>query len=592
MSWRQVPWWVLPAAAFGLPLLAALWLGVAQAADAQAWSALVADSQFAPALRLSLWTGTAASALALLLTVIVVMRLHGTRHWQRLQTALGVVLAVPHAAFAVGLALLIMPSGWLSRGIASLLAWRSPPDVATVQDAWGLSLIAGLVLKELPFLLLNVMAQFQKVGQGAELQRQLQVAATLGYSAHSAWLRVLWPQLLPRLALPLLAVWAYSFTVVDMALVLGPTRPPTLAVLAWQWLQDGSDSVNRQGAAAALLLTAAMGVMALVCVAGARTLRGGLMRRWTRGDRPAAPSLRPTNTEAVASASRAAGASAGTSANALAGASASAPASASAGVSAAFSILLASVYPAVLAALLFTSVVGVWRYPSLWPSVWTDAAWQAVAQSLPSLKLTALLALLSAGSGLLLATAWMELTPAHFDRYALGLACMPLWVPGVLLVGGMYQLALITRLDGTVTGLWLAHTAYTAPYAWVALTPAYRSFDVRFEQTSHALGRSHATFLWRVKWPMLGAPMASAFAVGFAVSVTQYLSTQFISAGRLSTVTTEALTLASGGQRNVAAAFAVLQALLPACVFALAWAVGRKRSAYDGSAADRLWAAA
>jgi putative thiamine transport system permease protein len=539
-SLSRAPWWLLPASSFGLPLVAALWLGVAQAADASAWSALFTDSQFPPALRLSLWTGSVASLLALLFTIITVTQLHGTRHWRAMQAGLSPVLGVPHAAFAVGLALLIMPSGWLSRLIAPLAGWSSPPDVATVQDPWGLSLILGLVLKEVPFLLLNVMAQFQKVGQGAELERQLHVAGSLGYSARSTWLRVLWPQLLPRLALPLLAVWAYSFTVVDMALVLGPTRPPTLAVLAWQWLQDSSDALNRQGAAAALFLTIAMAAVAAVCVATAQAVRGALTRRWTRGDRP--PASQPSRASAVAAA------------------------------------LLAAIYPAVLASLLFTSLVGVWRYPSLWPSVWTDAAWQAVAQSLPSLKLTALLALLSASSGLLLAAAWMELTPPHFDRYAPLLACMPMWVPGVLLVSGLYQLALWCRVDGTVWGLWMAHTIYTAPYAWVALAPAYRSFDKRLEQTSHALGRSHAAFLWHVKWPMLRGPLASAFAVGFAVSVTQYLSTQFIAAGRLSTVTTEALTLASGGQRNVAAAFAVLQALLPALVFALAWVLGKQAS--------------
>ena len=535
----KAPWWLLPAGAFALPLLAALWLGVAQAMDASAWSALLVDSQFASALRLSVWTGTAASALALGLTVTVVTQLHGSRYWQWLHSALGPVLAVPHAAFAVGLALLIMPSGWLSRGLAPLLAWTAPPDVATVQDPWGLSLILGLVLKELPFLLLSVMAQLQNSGRMRELERQLQVAASLGYSPRSAWWRVLWPQLLPRMALPLLAVWAYSFTVVDMALVLGPTRPPTLAVLAWQWLQDSSDATNRQGAAAALLLTLVMGAGALLCMLAARWLRAAFMRRWTRGDRPTSAAF-----------------------------GRAAPGGAA--------VLIAFIYPAVMAALLFTSLVGVWRYPSLWPSVWTAAAWQAVAQSLPSLQLTALLALLSASSGLILATAWMELTPPRFDRHALWLACMPMWVPGVLLVGGLYQLALLGRVDGSFTGLWLAHTLFTAPYAWVALAPAYRSFDVRMEQTAHVLGRSQAAFLWRVKWPMLRAPLASAFAVGFAVSVTQYLSTQFIGAGRLSTVTTEALTLASGGQRNVAAAFAVTQALLPACVFALAWWLGQQ----------------
>ena len=80
--------------------------------------------------------------------------------------------------------------------------------------------------------------------------------------------------------------------------------------------------------------------------------------------------------------------------------------------------------------------------------------------------------------------------------------------------------------------------------------------------------------------------MAAALAVGFAVSVAQYLPTQFIGAGRHATVTTEAVTLASGGQRHAAAAFALLHALLPLAGFALAAAValrtGHRTIADDG----------
>jgi len=535
---RRRPLWALPALAFGVPLFAALWFGVSQAVDGDAWRRLFADSQFAPALRLSVWVGSASTGLSLLAMLWLVTRLHGTRTWLSIKAALGGLLAVPHAAFAVGLALLLMPSGWLSRALALVTGWESPPDIATVQDPAGLALIFGLVLKEVPFLLWSVAAQLERVGQGAELTRQLQVAATLGYAPATAWARVLWPQLLPRLALPLLAVWAYGFTVVDMALVLGPTRPPTLAVLAWQWLQDADDATNRQGAAAALLLTGVMATAAVVAMLAWQAARPALLRRWTRGDRPAFVEQRAS----------------------------------------VLPVFVAAVYAAVLALLLFTSLVGVWTYPALWPARWSFDAWHTVAASLPTLGVTALLALGSAGIGVLLAVTWMETTPAHWDARAAWGVFVPMLVPGVLLVAGLYRVTLALRLDGTLGGLWLAHSLYVAPYVLVTLAPAYRSFDVRMQQTAHALGRSHAAFLWRVKWPILLAPLASSFAVGFAVSVTQYLSTQFIGAGRHSSVTTEALTLASGGQRNLAAAFSVLQGALPAAVFAVAWRWGRRQA--------------
>jgi len=531
--------WLVPATLFVAPLAAALGWGVADGIDAGAWSRLLADPRFRPALALSLQVGAASTALAAALALALATALHGTRAWGRLVHALPALLAVPHAAFAIGLGLLVMPSGFLARLVAPVAGWSAPPDVATVHDPGGWALVAALVLKEVPFLLWNVAAQWQRVGQAAALERQLQTAAAMGYARRTAWARVLWPQWLPTLAWPLLAVWAYSLAVVDMALVLGPTRPPTLAVLAWQWLLDADPAANRQGAAAALALALAMaGVAAAVALAW-RASRPWRASRWTRGDRPAARD---------AAGRRAAGASAAA---------------------------LVSVYAAVLALLGFVSVAGVWTFPDLAPQRWTGDAWSAVRASASTVGLTAALALASSAAGLALAVAWMETTPARWDARAAPAVFATLLVPGVLLAGGLYRAALQAGVDGRFAGLWLAHTVHVAPYVLVALAPAYRSHDPRYAQTARALGRGAAATLWRVKWPMLLAPLAAAFAVGFAVSVTQYLPTQFVGAGRHATLTTEALTLASGGQRDVAAAFALVQALLPAAVFAAAAWIGR-----------------
>ena len=72
---------------------------------------------------------------------------------------------------------------------------------------------------------------------------------------------------------------------------------------------------------------------------------------------------------------------------------------------------------------------------------------------------------------------------------------------------------------------------------------------------------------------MLLRPVLIAGAVGVAVSVAQYLPTLFAGAGRFATLTTEAVTLASGGDRRVVGVYAFLQSLLPILVFlaALAW---------------------
>jgi putative thiamine transport system permease protein len=76
-----------------------------------------------------------------------------------------------------------------------------------------------------------------------------------------------------------------------------------------------------------------------------------------------------------------------------------------------------------------------------------------------------------------------------------------------------------------------------------------------------------------VKLPVMLRPIAIAAAVGFAVSVGQYLPTLFAGAGRIATLTTEAVTLAGGSDRRVVGAYALVQALLPLLAYAAALAI-------------------
>jgi putative thiamine transport system permease protein len=532
----------LPLGLFALPLALALPAALLQAADTGAWRALFADPQLARALGLSIGTAVVGTVLALLACLGLVTHLYHSRLWSQLTGALGPMLALPHAAFAIGLALLVMPAGLLARLLAPLAGWVAPPDWPTVNDPHGAALTAVLLCKELPFLLWNTLALLARPDVALSVRGWLASGTTLGYRPAAVWWRVLWPLLLPRLAWPLLAVLAYGLTVVDLALIIGPASPPTLAVLAWQALQDGNAARNAQGAAAAVLLS---------LVLAALTLAGALGGRWL---------LRRWQCVAVDGQRRTAGRSTGAAMRAL------------------WRGLLA-LYAVVAALLLASSWVGVWTFPALLPQRWAVEAWQQVLDSSGTLALSAGLGAIAAGVALLLVLAWFEATPASWDRRATPLVLAPLVLPSLLLMTGLYTLALPLRLDGTLAGLAWAHVLVTLPYVFVALAPSWRSFDRRYESTALALGRPRAAFWWRVKAPLLGAPIAAALAIGFAVSVAQYLPTQFIGAGRHASVTTEAVTLAAGGQRHTAAAFAVLQALLPAIGFALAAWVGHRQRA-------------
>ena len=71
------------------------------------------------------------------------------------------------------------------------------------------------------------------------------------------------------------------------------------------------------------------------------------------------------------------------------------------------------------------------------------------------------------------------------------------------------------------------------------------------------------------------APIATACAVGLAVSIGQYLATLLTGAGRVSTLTTEAVALASGGTRGSVAVWALVQTTVPMFGFILALTIPR-----------------
>ncbi|RYF36521.1 MAG: ABC transporter permease, partial [Comamonadaceae bacterium] len=183
-----------------MPLLWALLGAAAAGVDRAAWAALMQEPQLPKAWLLTMGTGVAATVLSLALSAWVIGGSFPGPAWQRLVRWLPPLLATPHAAFAIGLAFLVAPSGWVLRALSPwATGLDAPPPWPTTQDPWGLGLVAVLVAKEVPFLLWTAAAQLQRADAGGRLARELTLARTLGYSPRRAWRVVGWPQLAPRL---------------------------------------------------------------------------------------------------------------------------------------------------------------------------------------------------------------------------------------------------------------------------------------------------------------------------------------------------------------------------------------------------------
>ena len=517
------------APAFGyLPALGGTSLGV------EPFMRLIDWPGFTRASVLSLTTGFAATGLSLLIVAMICAAWSGSKAFRVIERGLSPLLSVPHAAAAFGLAFLIAPSGWISRAVSpGLTGWDQPPDLLILQDPWGLSLIAGLVVKEVPFLLLMTLAALSQI----PTRQARDTALALGYAPVTAWFQTVFPRVYAQIRLPVYAVLAFSMTVIDVSIILGPTTPPTLAVQILRWMND-PDLTLRFVASAGAVWQLFLVIAALVMWRVAEAVTAALGRRWIVAGRRGGGTRTARAISLVAA------------------------------------ILSAAAVIMGLLGLLVWSFAGFWSFPEALPKGFTLRTWMRHGMMLwDVLRNTVLIASLATLIALLLTLACLEAE----ERYglkpgarALWLLYVPLIVPQIAFLAGLQTLAIYAGIDGNLTAVIAVHVIFVLPYVFLSLADPFRAWDARYGLVARALGASCDGVLWRVRLPMLLRPILTAAAVGFAVSIGQFLPTLLAGAGRVQTLTTEAVALASGGDRRVISVYALTQTAVAFLPFAFA----------------------
>jgi putative thiamine transport system permease protein len=366
---------------------------------------------------------------------------------------------------------------------------------------------------------------------------RLSVARTLGYAPVAAWLKTVAPALYPLIRLPLMAVVAYSSSVVDVAIILGPTNPPPLSAALLRWLND-PDLGARFMASAGALLQVGVTAAALLIVWLAERLAAVLAARWLENGRR-------QSLDAFLKALGGLGMA-----------------------------MVAATAVLGFACLLIWSFAAAWRFPDLWPHVLTLDAWTRSAAALTApLEATFGIGLVSTAISLAIVLAALEherWTGRPAGRWAIGLLYLPLLVPPVAFLFGLVVASSSVGIAPGAAPVIVGHIVFVLPYIYLSLSEPYRKLDPRWSRTAATLGAGPVRTFLEVRLPLLLAPCLTAAAVGFSVSVGQYLATQLLGAGRVATLTTEAVALSSGGERRVIAVWALAQMLLPAVAFAMA----------------------
>ena len=512
----------------------------------QGFEQLMQTPGIAQMIGLSFFSSMVSGLLAFIITLLLIATYFDSPWLARIQRLLGPILVIPHAAAAIAIAFLITPSGMIARLLSPwITGWQSPIDWLLPHDPYGISIIMGLTLKELPFLLLMTLSAIAQPTLNIKLRAQYRLALSLGYYPMTAFFKAVLPNIYPLMRLPILAILAYASASVEMPLILGPNTPPTLAVAIMNWFHDVDLSLRIKASAGALLqLLITVAVLITWWILERLTL-AITCKSLSNGQRQYGDIVW-------------------------------------AKVISVFTVLLISSIALALLGMVFWSFAGYWQFPLALPEQWVLLHWKSALLQVQTPIINSLsIGLVSTSVAViltLLALEYEKQNGAQLSNYSSLIIYLPLMIPSIAFLFGLVWLQEALHSKTTFINVALAHLLFVLPYVFLSLATSYRKLDPRYAQVAASLGASPLKIFLQVSLPQLLMPILMASALGLAISFSQYLPTLLVGGGRLNTVTTEAVSLANGASRRTSAVYALIQMLLPAIAFSMIWLVSTRQN--------------
>nr|WP_226550875.1 ABC transporter permease [Celeribacter naphthalenivorans] len=153
-------------------------------------------------------------------------------------------------------------------------------------------------------------------------------------------------------------------------------------------------------------------------------------------------------------------------------------------------------------------------------SDWQHALWN-------SLKIAPLATLLSVGLGTLAA---IGLSQPHvpFRRAIMALLISPMIVPLIISAAGMYFFFSRIGLQGTYTGVVLAHAALGIPFVIITVTATLVGFDNSLTRAAANMGADPVTTFFRVQMPLILPGVISGALFAFITSFDEVIVILFV----------------------------------------------------------------
>jgi len=120
---------------------------------------------------------------------------------------------------------------------------------------------------------------------------------------------------------------------------------------------------------------------------------------------------------------------------------------------------------------------------------------------------------------------------------ARGVFMLPMLVPLILLAIGCFFVYAKIGLNGTTTGLVLAHTMLALPFVVIAVLSGLASYDMNQERVAQSLGASRPWAFLTVTLPQIRLSVLSGALFAFVTSFDEVVIALFITGGQNATLT-------------------------------------------------------
>lgn len=213
----------------------------------------------------TLWLALPVTVATLLLAIPIAFRVRLMKNQRLLTTILVIPITLGTVLVAEGLLNYLGPQGWFNRTLMTFGIISSP--VKLLHNYWGVML--SLVITGFPFTFLLTLSYLSGIDPALE-----QAGATLGAGPWDRFKHILFPLLLPGLAITFCLSFVQAFSVFPSAVLLGAPSGPT-RVISIAAYQAAFEEYDYSMASAVAMI---MGVVQLSIVVVVLAVRGMLYR--------------------------------------------------------------------------------------------------------------------------------------------------------------------------------------------------------------------------------------------------------------------------------------------------------------------------